>query len=93
MTIKSQADKLALYQFFGCPFCTIVQRAIARNNVEVELRDIHEEPEYLEQLVRARGRATVPVLRITKADGSEVWMPESRDIAHYLDQQFGSATR
>ena len=56
-----------------------------RLGLDVELREIFDEPHYREQLVEARGRATVPVLRITSPDGEERWMPESRDIVHYLE--------
>ena len=82
-------EKLALYHFQGCPFCTIAREPIERLGVPVELRDIYQDRQHLEELVTARGRATVPVLRITAADGEERWMPESRDIVHYLESTFG----
>jgi glutaredoxin len=78
-------DKLALYHFNGCPFCSMVRSAIDRLGVDVELRDIFENPEYRKELIEARGRATVPVLLITSPDGEERWMPESRDIVHHLE--------
>ena len=78
-------DKLALYHSRSCPFCALVTSAIDRLGLDVELREIFDEPHYREQLVEARGRATVPVLRITSPDGEERWMPESRDIVHYLE--------
>jgi len=81
-------DKLALYHFLGCPFCAMVTRAIDNLGVDVELRDINEDPKYRDELISARDRATVPVLRIMAADGEDHWMPESRDIVHYLEQTF-----
>jgi glutaredoxin len=66
----------------------MVTRAIDNLGVDVELRDINEDPKYRDELILARGRATVPVLRITSADGEDHWMPESRDIIHYLEQTF-----
>jgi len=78
-------DKLALYHSRTCPFCALVRSAIDRLGLDVELREIFEEPRYREQLVEERGRATVPVLRITSPDGEERWMPESRDIVRYLE--------
>jgi glutaredoxin len=78
-------DKLVLYHSRSCPFCALVTSAIDRLGLDVELREIFEEPRYREQLVDARGRATVPVLRITSPDGEERWMPESRDIVSYLE--------
>ncbi len=73
-----------LYHFDACPFCGMVRAGIERLGVEVELRDIHENPLHRDDLIAARGRATVPVLRITSPNGEERWMPESRDIVRYL---------
>jgi glutaredoxin len=82
-------DRLALYHFDGCPFCTRVRRAIDGLGIDVELRNIYENPDFLRELREARGRATVPVLRITSADGEERWMPESADIVRYLEASYG----
>lgn len=81
-------DKLALYHFNGCPFCSMVRNVIDRMGIAVELRDIHESVEYRDDLIEVRGRATVPVLRITSPDGDDRWMPESRDIVRYLETTF-----
>jgi glutaredoxin len=83
-------DKLALYHFEGCPFCRRVRRLIDSLGVDVEVRDIHLNERYRDDLIEARGRATVPVLRITHADGRERWMPESADIIAYLEETYGS---
>lgn len=83
-------DKLALYHFNGCPFCSIVRSGIDHLGLDVELRDIFEDPRYRDELIEARGRATVPVLRITSPNGEERWMPESRDIVRYLEETAGS---
>ncbi len=81
-------DKLALYHFVGCPFCAYVTGAMDKLGIDVELRDVAK-PEYRDELVAERGRATVPVLRITSPDGEERWMPESRDIVSYLNETYG----
>lgn len=81
---SSADDKLALYHFDACPFCAMVRQAIDELGIDVELRNIHEDAAHREALLGARGRATVPVLRITSPDGEERWMPESRDIVAYL---------
>lgn len=81
-------DKLLLYHFGGCPYCGIVNAAIGKLDVDVEHRDIFENSQYRDELVNARGRATVPVLRIIAEDGEERWMPESRDIVRYLETTF-----
>ena len=54
-----------------------------------KLRDILLDEGYRDDLIAERGRATVPVLRITSPDGSERWMPESADIIAYLEELYG----
>ena len=83
------ADKLALYQFASCPFCTRVRSAIDQLGIDIELRDILLDERYRDELIAERGRATVPVLRITSPDGSERWMPESAEIIAYLEELYG----
>ncbi len=82
-------DKLALYFSRSCPYCTLVRSAIDRLGIDVELLKIFDEPRYRDELVAARGRATVPVLRITAPDGEQRLMPESRDIVRHLETLSG----
>ena len=81
-------DDLALYYSDGCFFCHRVRRALDELGVTVELRNIYGDRKHLDDLVAARGRRTVPVLRIRKEGGDE-WMPESADIVQYLRKRFG----
>ena len=82
-------EKLALYYYPYCGFCRRVTSVIDRLGIQVELRDILKVPRSREELVEARGRQTVPVLRCTDARGHDRWMPESRDIIAYLERRFG----
>jgi len=82
-------ERLALYHFPGCGFCRRVRAAIEPLGLDVELRDIHAEPAHWKALTAARGRATVPVLKIRSRDGRERWMPESADIIRYLQKTYG----
>jgi len=88
---EPKTDRLALYHFDGCPFCMRVRRMIDELGLDVELRNIHEGRTHLDELREARGRTTVPVLRITSADGEDRWMPESTDIIRYLQATYGRA--
>lgn len=81
-------DTLALYSTPYCPFTFGVVSAIDRLGLDVEFRDIFSDPAHREALVTARGRARVPVLRITSED-EDKWMPESRDIIRYLEKTYG----
>lgn len=78
------SGRLSLYYYDACPFCRIVVREIERLGLEVERRDIWLEPQNREDLMKARGRATVPVLRIAGEGQDDEWMPESADIIEYL---------
>lgn len=78
-------NDLALYVTDGCGYCRRVLQTIRELGVEVEVRDLNEDPEHRRALLEARGRGTVPVLRI----GRDVWLPESMDIIAYLHERFG----
>ena len=81
-------ESLSLYQFAACPYCARVRQVIEELKAPVELRDVFENPAYRDELVAARGRPTVPVLRCD-AEGRSRWMPESADIIAYLRERFG----
>ena len=81
-------DSLALYSTPYCPFSHMVLHTINRLGIDIEIRDIFADRAHRDALVGARGRATVPVLRITTED-SDRWMPESRDIIRYLEKTYG----
>lgn len=83
-----EEEQLALYYFDGCPFCGMVRSKIDQLGIDVELRDVMQDSEHRDDLVQARGRATVPVLRIMSLEGEDRWMPESRDIIRYLQQTY-----
>jgi glutathione S-transferase len=40
-------------------------------------------------LIAATGRASVPVLQITRADGEVRWLGESAKIIEYLEERAG----
>lgn len=79
------ADPLALYVRPGCGYCEDVRDALRALDMQVEERDVAQDAEHLAALMAARGRATVPVLRI----GEDRWLPESQEIIDYLHQRAG----
>ena len=81
--------RLALYTSQTCGYCWRVQQAIRRLGVPVDLRDVWAEPSYRSELLQARKRGTVPVLRIETQAGLVTWMPESQDIIRYLESYAG----
>lgn len=82
--------KLALYKYDTCGYCRWVMQTLGDLGIadDVELRDVLREPRFREELFEARGRGTVPVLRIEDDQGDVEWMGESRDIIAWLMQRF-----
>jgi len=83
MTASSNLPRLALYHFPSCFFCQRVARVLEELELDVELHDVLRDGQARAELLDARGRATVPVLRIEQ-DGGVRWMPESADIIDHL---------
>jgi glutathione S-transferase len=89
MTERDDPLHLALYRFDGCPWCERVRAAIDDLGIEVEERDTRApDSDHGDVLDAARGRRTVPVLRIER-DGDVQWLPESADIVRYLYDHYG----
>jgi glutathione S-transferase len=82
-------EGLALYQFMSCPSCAYVRSAASGLGVELELLDIHSQPQHAADLRAATGRTTVPVLKITEPGGNVRLLPESADIVEYLRELAG----
>ncbi len=77
-------DQLILYHYDSCFYCMRVRKAAARLGIDLELRNVHTDPEHGQDLLAATGRRTVPVLRIESTESTE-WMPESAAIMRYLE--------
>ena len=79
-------SQLSLYHYPSCPFCYRVSSVMRNLGIEAVSRDIHQDPTAHRELMTARGRSTVPVLKIVEQDGSTRWLPESADIINYLSE-------
>lgn len=73
--------KLKLYYFDECPFCKKVIQYMERNNIEVEMANIHKDPKNKEELIKLGGKEQVPMLLI---DGKPLY--ESDDIIKWLKE-------
>jgi len=78
--------KYSLYYHDYCPFCQRVLMALSSFDVEVEKRNVMQNPAFRDQQQKATGRTTVPCLLIEDGE-SEEWMYESADIIRYLKSQ------
>ena len=80
---------LALYQFRTCPFCVKVRREMRRLSLNIALLDAQGDGPIRGDLIRGGGKAVVPCLKITDAQGNSQWMYESASIIDYLRTRFG----
>ena len=84
--VDAKTQNLSLYQLPACPFCVKVRRTIKREGLNIELRNINQNENFREELIREGGKRTVPCLRIEKADGEVQWLYESNDVIEHLKQ-------
>ncbi len=87
--VEQQLKDYTLYQLYACPFCVKTRRALHRLNLPMEIRDVRHGSPYRQELEQGGGRIQVPCLHM-RDEGNDVWMYESNDIIHYLEQKFGS---
>lgn len=76
-----------LYYFDGCIFCYRVRMAMTKLGISMEMRNIHTDSQYKNELRENGGKTTVPCLKIEE-NGQTHWMYESADIVAYLHQKF-----
>ena len=88
--VDTRTRNLALYHFATCPFCLKTRREVRRLSLDIELRDAQHDPVHRAALIAGGGKAQVPCLLITSAEGRQTWMYESGDINAYLDREFGA---
>lgn len=79
-------EQYVLYQYAGCPFCHRVRAFLDRAGIEMPMRDTMRDMAAFRELLAGGGRATVPCLRITGANGEATWLYESNDIIEYLSR-------
>ena len=87
-SIDKQTAGLALYQYQACPFCVKVRRAIKRQSLSIETRDIKRSDAARSELLSGGKNLKVPCLRIEDNEGQVQWMYESTDIIGYLEKRF-----
>lgn len=86
--VDRQCRNLVIYQFRTCPFCIKVRQEMRRLSLNIQLLDAQPEGRHRADLLRGGGRAMVPCLRITDAEGNSEWMYESGKIIDYLRGRF-----
>lgn len=89
--VAAQCRDLVLYEFRTCPFCIKVRQEMRRLSLPIERRDAQHSGPHRDALVAGGGRAMVPCLCITAADGKVEWLYESSAIIEYLRGRFGGS--
>ncbi|MFW5998350.1 MAG: glutaredoxin family protein [Halanaerobiaceae bacterium] len=78
-------SNLVLYYFPSCPYCQKVLRFLKRNNIEINLRNIHKDKAADKKLVEVGGKRQVPCLFI---DGKPMY--ESDDIIEWFKNNYNN---
>ena len=86
--IDQQTASLKLYQYAACPFCVKVRRAMKRQSLSIETRDVKRSDTARKELLAGGGDLKVPCLRIEDGQGDVAWMYESKAIIGYLEGRF-----
>lgn len=89
--VDARTRNLALYHYPTCPFCLKTRRAAQRLSLNIELRDAQHDAAHRAALIAGGGKAQVPCLLITDAQGKQTWLYESSDINAWLAREFGGA--
>lgn len=77
---------LLLYTGTTCPFCRTVEAFLNDRGIEYEARNVHENDEYLSELIETGGKRQIPFLTDTEQGVS---MYESQDIIQYVVDTYG----
>ena len=85
--IERETARMSIYQLPACPFCVKVRFAESRLGLNIEKRNVKENPDHMDELVQQGGTYKVPCLRI-ESEGDTRWLYESSDIVEYLKQRF-----
>ena len=86
--VNEQTAQLTLYQYEACPFCVKVRRAIKRQGLNIETRDVKRSEPAKSELLAGGGDLKVPCLRIGEVERGFQWIYESREIIGYLEGRF-----
>lgn len=86
--IDRQTAGLTLYQYEACPFCVKVRRAMKRQALAIQTRDVKRCDTAREELLAGGGNLKVPCLRIDEGKNGYRWMYESSDIISYLQSRY-----
>ena len=95
-SVSTQEMPLILYEFESCPFCRIAREQVSASGVIVHVKPCPKGGKRFRPEVKQRGgKAQFPYLvdPNVPAESATAAMYESADIARYLRQRYGNASR
>ena len=67
--MSANIPSLSLYHFQSCPYCAMTRRAMNGLGLDIEQRDVLNQPHFRAELIKQGGKSQVPCLRIDNGDG------------------------
>jgi glutaredoxin len=86
--IDVQTASLTLYQCRARPFRVKVRRAMKRQSLSIQTRDVKRSDSARDELLTGGGNLKVPCLRVEDSQRQVEWIYESADIIRYLEDTF-----
>lgn len=83
MTKVRNNPELTLYIGARCPFCIKVTNFLVQNQINIAIKDVWDNDDYMNELVNLTGKTQVPCLKINDQP-----MLESSDIIEFLRDHF-----
>ena len=78
---------LTLYHYNECSYCAKVRNFLKKNKISIPMKNIRENAQFREELIKIGGKSQVPCLVI---DGQALY--ESVDIIRWLTEYFKRKT-
>jgi len=75
--------QLTLYHFMGCPYCQRVRDYLAKEGINIPMKDTHENTATRDELIKIGGKPQVPCLVI---DDKALY--ESQDIIDWFKKNY-----
>ena len=90
--VDQATSSMVIYQLKACPFCVKVRREAKRLGLNMQYKNVEDDPRNQQELMDGGKIDQVPCLRQTDSSGKVTWMYESSAINEFLNAQFLTQT-
>lgn len=90
--VDQATSAMVIYQLKACPFCVKVRRQVKRLGLNIQYKNVEDDPRNQQELMNGGKLDQVPCLRQTDGNGKVTWMYESSAINEFLNAQFLTQT-